>query len=98
MKVHIHAPWSVNEWFETFTNEHMNKLESFYARIERADIYLKNDEGDPKRGKTVEIRLAVPKNDLFALAQADQIEVAFTQAVAKIKRQLIKHKALLNKH
>lgn len=94
----IHAPWQVNEWFEHLVNENIQKLETFYDRIERADVYLKNDENDPERGKTVEIRLAIPHNDLFAAAQADEIEKALTDATAKIRRQLIKRKELLNKH
>lgn len=98
MIVLIHAPWPVNEWFEQLANESMRKLETFYDRIERADIYLKNDDSDPENGKTVEIRLAVPQNDLFAIAHAGEIEKALSDATAKIKRQLIKRKQLLNKH
>lgn len=98
MNVLIHAPWQVNEWFETLAKESIQKLEVVYDRIERADIYLKNDESDPERGKTVEIRLAIPLNDLFAVAQADEIEKALNSATAKIRRQLIKRKQLLNKH
>lgn len=98
MNVMIHAPWQVNEWFENLAKESIQKLETYYDRIERADVYLKNDENDPERGKTVEIRLAIPQNDLFAAAQADEIEKALSDAIAKIRRQLIKHKQLLNKH
>lgn len=98
MNVLIHAPWQVNEWFENLAREHMDKLTTYYDRIESANIYLKSDEHDPENGKIVEIRLAVPKNDLFASAQADEIEKALSQATAKIRRQLIKRKELLNKH
>lgn len=98
MNVLIHAPWQVNDWFETLAREHMDKLSTFYDRIESANIYLKQDEHDPENGKIVEIRLAVPKNDLFASAQADEIEKALSQATSKIRRQLIKRKELLNKH
>lgn len=98
MKVLIHAPWHVNEWFEALARDHMEKLTTFYDRIERADIYLKSDEGDPQTGKAVEIRLAIPQNDLFATAQADEIEKALDQATTKIRKQLIKRKELLNKH
>lgn len=98
MNILIHAPWQVNEWFETQAKESIQKLEAVYDRIERADIYLKNDEGDPEKGKTVEIRLAIPQNDLFATAQADEIEKALSSATAKIRRQLIKRKEVMNKH
>lgn len=98
MNVLIHAPWQINEGFEQLARENIEKLETYYDRIERADIYLKNEEGDPEKGKTVEIRLAVPQNDLFAMDQADEIEKALVGAANKIKRQLIKHKELLNKH
>ena len=98
MNVLIHAPWQVSEWFEQLAVESIEKLGTFYDRIERADIYLKNDEGDPIKGKVVEIRLAVPQNDLFALAQSDEMEKALSSATSKIKKQLIKHKQLLNKH
>ncbi|PHN05704.1 ribosome hibernation-promoting factor, HPF/YfiA family [Flavilitoribacter nigricans] len=98
MNVLIHAPWQVNEWFENLAKESIEKLETYYDRIERADIYLKNDESDPERGKTVEIRLAIPQNDLFAAAHSDEIEKALNEATHKIRRQLIKRKELLNKH
>lgn len=98
MKVMIHAPWQVNEWFETLAQESIEKLVTFYERIERADIYLKQDDGNLENGKIVEIRLAVPQNDLFATAQADEVEKALGLAAGKIRKQLIKHKQLLNKH
>lgn len=98
MNVLIHAPWEVNEWFEQLAQESIRKLETFYDRIERADIYLKNEEGDAENGKTVEIRLAVPRNDLFAVAKAQDIEVALSDATAKIRRQLIRRKQRLNRH
>lgn len=97
MKVLIHAPWQVNEWFETLAQQHIEKLGTFYDRIERADIYLKADEGNPEKSKIVEIKLAVPNNDLFAEARADEIEKALDQATEKIRRQLMKRKRQLNK-
>jgi ribosomal subunit interface protein len=97
MNVLIHASWPVNEWFEQLATDSIHKLKTYYDRIERADIYLKSDDNDPE-GKRVEIRLAVPQNDLFAAAQADEIEKALSQATAKIRRQLIRRKQSFNKH
>lgn len=92
MKIQIHAPWEVNPYFGGLIQKKVEKLYTFYERIERADVYLKNREGETVNDKSVEIRLAIPGNDLFAEDRSDTIEKAFAGAIEKVRRQLVRQK------
>lgn len=97
MKLQVHAPWEVNDYTHTIIKEKIHKLQTFYKRIERADIYLKKGDGDSSlKDKSVEIRLAVPGPDLFAKENAETLEKAIAAVTDKLAKQLKKHKAKLS--
>lgn len=98
MKIQIHAPWEVNPYTKGVILKKTEKLGKFYERIEKADVYLKNKEGESIKDKSVEIRLAVPGPDIFAEARADSLEKAAAEAVEKVRRQLVKQKEIWTKH
>ncbi|GJM31903.1 MAG: hypothetical protein DHS20C18_09040 [Saprospiraceae bacterium] len=97
MQIQIQAPWEVNEYLRAVIIENVEKLNTYYDRIERADVYLKMGDTTVPEGKLLEIRLAVPGNDLFAQDTADSFEQAVAGTTEKLRRQLIKHKDKLNK-
>jgi putative sigma-54 modulation protein len=73
-------------------NEKVNKLETYYDRIERAEVFVKEDDGSAANGHTVEIRLAIPGNDLFATHTDQSIERATAEVTEALRRQIKKHK------
>lgn len=76
----------------------MEKLLKYESHIQKADVYLKNGEGESIADKNVEIRLKTNYNEIFAQDTAAELEVALAEAVAKAKRQLIKRKQKLQAH
>ncbi|MEY4875611.1 MAG: hypothetical protein RL708_760 [Bacteroidota bacterium] len=74
-------------------NEKVGHLEHYFAKIERADVYLKLDNNDaPVKEKVLEIRLHVPGADLFTSQTSNMFEAALDLAIDQIKKQLIKRK------
>jgi ribosomal subunit interface protein len=73
--------------------EKIAHLTHYYAKIERADVYLKLDNNDVTvKLKTVEIRLHIPGSDLFTSQTSNMFEAALDLAIDQIKIQLIRKK------
>ena len=49
-----------------FIQEKINKLSQYFDKIIDADVYLKLENVSNLENKTVEIRVNIPGNDLFA--------------------------------
>lgn len=98
MKIQIHAPWEVNDYLEGVIYKKLEKLNTYYGRILRADVYLKMKDDDSYDGKMVEINLHVPINDLFAKDTAESFEKAVASVANKLERQLKKRKEKLSPH
>ncbi len=96
MQVLIHAPWEVNDYLDTVIREKVGKLETYYDRIERADVYLKMGDATAQDAKVLEIRLAIPGDDLFAKDVRESFEQAVAGAAEKLRRQLLKRKKKMN--
>lgn len=79
-------------------NEKVNKLETYYDRIERAEVFIKEDDGSAANGHTVEVRLAIPGNDLFATHTDDSIERGIAEVTEALRRQIKKHKEKNTSH
>lgn len=74
-----------------FIQKKINKLQTFFGRMVRSDVFLRlNNEG--VENKTVEIRLKVPGNELFATEKARSFEAATVQATDALRSQLKKFK------
>jgi putative sigma-54 modulation protein len=87
--IHFHPDTKLTETI----NEKVAHLEHYFAKIERADVYLKLDNNDaPVKEKVVEIRLHVPGADLFTSQTSNMFEAALDLAIDQIKKQLIKRK------
>lgn len=92
MITNIEAPKSVNDKVFIGIREKMDKLDTFFDRVENATVFLKREKKDPIKGKMAEIKLAVPGPDLFTSASADTYEKAFALAFNKMKKLLVKAK------
>ncbi len=74
-----------------FIQKKVDKLETFYDRMVDGEVFLRlNNEGT--ENKTVEIKLNVPGQNLFAKEHASSFEAATDQATEALRAQLKKFK------
>ena len=74
-----------------FIQKRVDKLETYYDRLVDGEVFLRlNNEGI--ENKTVEIKLNIPGNQLFATEKARTFEAATDQATEALKSQLKKFK------
>ncbi|MBX2944372.1 MAG: ribosome-associated translation inhibitor RaiA [Cyclobacteriaceae bacterium] len=78
-----------------FIQKKVDKLETFFDRMVDGEVFLRlNNEG--VENKTVEIKLNLPGNQLFAAEKARSFEAATDQATEALKNQLKKFKTKIN--
>ncbi len=84
--------FDVDQKLVDFIQRRINKLTLFFDRIIEADVYLKVDNNHLTENKTVEIRLYIPGNDLFAKKTARNFEAATDEVAEALRRQAKKRK------
>lgn len=92
MQITIHQSGELLDSTKAVINEKIEKLETFYDRIERADVHIKSDDGKGTAGYTVNARLAVPGPDLTAEATDPSIKRAIADVAEGLRRQIKKMK------
>ena len=75
--------------------EKLSKLEKLYDRIEYCNVILRKEKSNVKKKFFVEVKLAVPKHDLFASEKAESFERALDMVTDDLKKQVVKHKEKL---
>lgn len=98
MQITIHKSADLLESTIEVINEKINKLETYYDRIERADVHIKEDDGNVANGYKVIVRLAIPGNDLVAEHTDQSIKRAIADVAEALRRQLKKHKEKEQNH
>jgi putative sigma-54 modulation protein len=98
MQITIHQSGDLMESTKQVITEKITKLETYYDRIERADVYIKAGDGNAANGYTVEARLSVPGPDLFAEYTDPSIKRAIADVAEALRRQIKKHKEKNNDH
>ncbi len=79
-----------------FIKEKLSKLTQFHDNIMSADVTLRvGSDGERPENKHVEIRLAVPGNDLFAKRKASSFEEAAVNTIEALRSQVDKDKTRL---
>lgn len=74
-----------------FIQEKLGKLTQFTDDIHSADVFLRLEhDGEARENKVVEVRLAVPGNDLFAKKQGKTFEEAAIEAAEALRNQINK--------
>lgn len=74
-----------------FIQKRVDKLETYFDRLVDGEVFLRlNNEG--VENKTVEIKLNIPGNQLFAAEKARTFEAATDQATDALKAQIKKFK------
>ncbi len=74
-----------------FIQRKVDKLETFYDQIVDGEVFLRVNNSKVEN-KTVEIKLNIPGNQLFAKEEAKSFEEATDQATEALRRQLRKLK------
>jgi putative sigma-54 modulation protein len=92
MKLQVHSiHFDADSKLVEFIQKKVDKLETFYDRVVDGEVFLRiNNEG--VENKTVEIRVKVPGNQLFAKEHAKSFEAATDLATEALKNQLKKFK------
>lgn len=79
----------------SFLQNRLDKLETFYDKVIRSDVYLKVENTSAKENKIVEIKLRVPKDMFIVKKQCKSFEEAVNSACNSLERKLIKRKQKL---
>jgi len=87
-----------SETLSNFIQTKVNKLETFYDGIVNGEVYIRTDNGNPKKDKVIEIRLNVPGTSLFAKESAETFEAATDETVEALRRQIKKFKEKLSSY
>lgn len=92
MKLNVHSiHFNADRKLVTFIQKKVDKLETYFDRMVDGEVFLRlNNEG--VENKTVEIKLNLPGNQLFAVEKARTFEAAADQATEALKNQLKKFK------
>ena len=92
MKLQVHSiHFDADVKLINFIQKKLDKLETFYDRTVDGEVFLRlNNEG--VENKTVEIKLRVPGNNLFAIEKARSFEAATDLATDALRVQLTKFK------
>lgn len=94
MKLQMHSiHFDADTKLTDFIQKKADKLETFYDKIIDGEVFMKVENNDSRENKTIEIKLNIPGNQLFASEKSKSFEAAADQAVEALRRQLKKHKA-----
>lgn len=81
-----------------FIQKRMDKMEQFYDKVIKSDVYLKLDNTRDKNNKIFEARVSVPGDSIVVKKQCKSFEEGADSAASSIERQLKKRKEKLRAH
>lgn len=96
MKLQVHSiHFDADQKLISYIQKKLDKLETFYDRMVDGEVFLRlNNEGI--ENKTVEIKLRVPGNQLFAIEKARSFEEATGLAAEALRNQIKKFKTKIH--
>ena len=96
MKLQVHSiHFDADIKLIDFIQKKLDKLETFYDRLVDGEVFLRlNNEGIAN--KTVEIKVRVPGNQLFAVEKARSFEAATDLAADALRIQLKRFKTKMH--
>lgn len=83
-----------HEPLESHIDKKVNKLETFYDKIQECKVFLKVENNADKANKTAEIILAVPGDDIVVKKTTTSFEESLDLCVDTAKKLLIKKKEM----
>lgn len=87
-----------SERLEELTQKKLDKLETKYDWIIRADVFFKKQDGMDPKGFICNIKLSVPGPQVFAESNENSFEAAMAETISDLDRQLSKRKAQMKTH
>lgn len=81
-----------------FIQKKADKLDKFFERIIDGEVFMRLDKDDNMENKIIEVKLNIPRNQLFAKERAKTFEAAADLAIDALKKQIIKHKDKIMSH
>ncbi|MCU0321226.1 MAG: ribosome-associated translation inhibitor RaiA [Chitinophagaceae bacterium] len=79
-----------------FVNKKVEKLKTYHDRIVKVDVFLKLDNVvHTIKDKVVEIKVHIPKHDLFVKTSSKSFEESFENALDAITNQIKRKKEKL---
>jgi len=69
-------------------NEKLTKLERISDRIVEAKVILRVEKSNDRSNKQVEVRLAIPGNDIFVKKQGESFEEVVQKTTDTLQREL----------
>jgi len=78
-----------------FIQNRMNKLDMFYDKVIKSDVFLKVENTSEKENKIFEARVSVPGDSFVVKKQCKTFEEGADIAIASLERQLKKRKEKL---
>lgn len=77
---------------EEHIDKKVNKLDTFYDKIQECQVYLKVENTHDKENKTTELKLVVPGDDIVVKKTSASFEESLDLCVDVAKKLLIKKK------
>jgi ribosomal subunit interface protein len=87
---------TVNGEFNDYILGQIEKLGKTYSRIERCEMMLKDEKSDNKKNCSVEAKIFVPGNVLFASDKNENFRQASKAVFEDLNNQLLKFKGKIN--
>ena len=81
-----------------FIQKRMDKLDMFYDKVIKSDVFLKVENTSVKANKIFEARVSVPGDSFIVKKQCKSFEEGADMAIASLERQLKKRKEKLRTH
>ncbi|MFY0715122.1 ribosome-associated translation inhibitor RaiA [Seonamhaeicola sp. NFXS20] len=99
MKVNTQSVnFSADKKLLDFIQKRMDKLDLFYDKVIKSDVYLKLENTSDKENKVFEVRVSVPGDSFVVKKQCKSFEEGADMAVSSLERQLKKRKEKLRAH
>ncbi|WP_296381732.1 ribosome-associated translation inhibitor RaiA [Winogradskyella sp.] len=88
----------VSETLSAFTEDKLERLANKFEFLISAQVYFKHDDKDHKAGKICNIELSLPGPRIFATSNKHNYEVAVSETINDLTRQLKKRKEIYKVH
>ncbi len=99
MKLQMHSiRFDADQSLIDFIQKKADRLDKFFDRIIDGEVFMRLDRDDNMENKIIEIKLNIPKNQLFAKENAKSFEEATDLALEALKKQIIRHKDKIMAH
>ncbi|MFD0863799.1 ribosome hibernation-promoting factor, HPF/YfiA family [Sungkyunkwania multivorans] len=87
-----------SETFETFIQKKLSLLAEKYDWLIKAQVNIKQENDPSPKGKICEIELSAPGPRIFSSSNEESFELAVTETIQDLERQLKKRKSKMKPH